>query len=80
LTPAYEAFLIHAGEVGFESDREFHAYQPELVTVLRAHLDESEDLYIEWTPWHVQPGKTLLPRALAATALHPAWQTIVRET
>jgi uracil-DNA glycosylase len=29
---------------------------------------------------HVQPGKTLLPRALKAIAEHPAWQEIVRET
>jgi uracil-DNA glycosylase len=28
---------------------------------------------------HVQPGKTLLPRALALIAAHPAWQALVRE-
>lgn len=27
---------------------------------------------------HVEPGKTLLPRALALLARHPAWQAIVR--
>jgi uracil-DNA glycosylase len=29
---------------------------------------------------HVEPGKTLLPRALTAIAAHPAWQAIMRAT
>lgn len=29
---------------------------------------------------HVQPGKMLLPQALASIAAHPAWRSIVRET
>jgi uracil-DNA glycosylase len=28
---------------------------------------------------HVQPGKTLLPRALAAIAAHPAWQALLND-
>ena len=28
---------------------------------------------------HVQPGKTLLPRALAAIGAHPAWQALIKD-
>jgi uracil-DNA glycosylase len=28
---------------------------------------------------HVQPGKTLLPRALQSIAAHPAWQALIRK-